>query len=278
MVEHMDHPAAITPTLPPGILISGHFTKPFGYFGNRPNGTRDWLLTFTISGEGVYRIEQEEFICRAGDMVILKPGTMHDYAAKQDSVWDFYWAHFVPPFDWVDYLLLPEAISGLIHYHIEHSPTRKRMVRALQQVIEDSRDLNLGSKALALHSLEEVFLLTKQSLDESLRTKLDFRVEEILSTLSQRMKNQYQIEELAQSVNLSPSRLAHLFKEQTGDSIMETLLKIRMRHAAHFLEFTSRKIADIASDVGFQDSFYFSRQFKAFYGNSPSAYRKKLWG
>jgi AraC family transcriptional regulator of arabinose operon len=276
MVIDMDNPAMISVMNPPGIMISGHFIEKFGYMGYRPNGTRDWLFTYTLSGEGVFRVDGEEFICRAGDFVILKPNTMHHYATLKGSTWNFIWIHFVPPTDWMHYFQLPEALKGLLYYHIELAQTRKRIIHVLKKVIDDNRNIHPLWEELALHSLEEIFLLIQQRLKGSQKSKLDPRVEEILNILTQKMKEPHCVEELAKTVNLSPSRLAHLFKNQTGDSIIETLIKIRIRHSARLLEFTSRKIADIATDIGFQDSFYFSRQFKAYYGMNPTSYRENM--
>jgi AraC family transcriptional regulator of arabinose operon len=57
MVVDMDDPAIISVINPPGIMISDHFIENFGYMGYRPNGTRYWLFTYTLSGEGVFRVD-----------------------------------------------------------------------------------------------------------------------------------------------------------------------------------------------------------------------------
>jgi AraC family transcriptional regulator of arabinose operon len=56
---------------------------------------------------------------------------------------------------------------------------------------------------------------------------------------------------------------------------MNTLNQLRLREAARYLVFTSRLVGDIARDVGFADPFFFTRQFTAFFGVSPSAYRAR---
>src|SRR5205807_3225926 len=78
---------------------------------------------------------------------------------------------------------------------------------------------------------------------------------------------------LAREVDLSPSRLAHLFKQELGDSVTNTVLILRLRRAARLLEYTSRRVGAIAEDVGFSSAFYFSRQFHRHFGLSPRAYR-----
>lgn len=45
------------------------------------------------------------------------------------------------------------------------------------------------------------------------------------------------------------------------DLVTSTLIKLRLRQAAKLLQFTSRKVTDIAHEVGFESSFYFTKKF-----------------
>jgi AraC family transcriptional regulator of arabinose operon len=81
---------------------------------------------------------------------------------------------------------------------------------------------------------------------------------------------------LARLAGLSPSRFAHRFKEETGDSVIAYLMKLRLREGARLLEFSGRSVKEVAGDVGFESPFYFSRQFRRQYGQSPRAYLRKL--
>lgn len=52
-----------------------------------------------------------------------------------------------------------------------------------------------------------------------------------MTILSQKYAEPHQIEDLAKKGCLSPSRLVHLFNEQVGGSIIETLINYRMKQA-----------------------------------------------
>jgi AraC-like DNA-binding protein len=58
---------------------------------------------------------------------------------------------------------------------------------------------------------------------------------------------------------------------------MSFLLKIRMERARLLLA-EKLTIEQIASSVGFLDPLYFSKQFKKWYGSSPTEYRAMLQG
>jgi AraC family transcriptional regulator of arabinose operon len=278
MADNLHNPAAETVSPPPGILVSGHFNEPYGYQVQRANGTRDWLITCTLSGSGVYKLDGASRTCRRGDIAILMPGTPHHYATQlPETRWEFIWAHFVPRPNWSRWLQLPEAAkgSGMIHLHISEDEQFPRIYQAFQRVIADTRGISALAEELALNALEEIVLLLAQKQSINRISALDPRIEEVLQWMALNIAEQHTVADLAKRVCLSPSRLSHIFKEQVGDSIIETMLKMRLRQAARLLEFTTRQVTEIAQDVGFHSLYYFSRQFTGFYGMSPSAFRER---
>jgi AraC family transcriptional regulator of arabinose operon len=77
---------------------------------------------------------------------------------------------------------------------------------------------------------------------------------------------------LASSVALSPSRFAHLFRQQVGVSPMQYVDLQRLQRAKQLLERTAKSISEIAFEVGY-DPIHFSLRFKQHTGVSPRAYR-----
>ena len=80
--------------------------------------------------------------------------------------------------------------------------------------------------------------------------------------------------DVAQAVNLSPSYLSKKFKASTGFGYREYLVLVRIQAASAMLLETNKSIAEIALACGFQDSNYFVDAFKREKGVSPSKYRK----
>ncbi len=80
---------------------------------------------------------------------------------------------------------------------------------------------------------------------------------------------------IADAVQLSPSRLSHLFKEQTGVTPARFVELRRIERAMGLLESSSMSIGSIAVATGFSSQFYFTNRFHAVTGTSPSAWRRR---
>ncbi|HEX6972581.1 MAG TPA: helix-turn-helix domain-containing protein [Limnochordia bacterium] len=275
MADQLYDPAAETAAPPPGVLVAGHFQERPGYHVHRSSGTKDWLITYTVGGTGVFRQSALRLVVRPGDMTLLTPGAVHDYAAS-GGVWEFSWAHFLPRPTWTAWLQWPAVGRGLHRLHIPAGPARERIARAFSRLVQDARATGPLREELALNALEEVLILVARERERTAGAGVDPRVQQVLDRIAANPAARYTVAELARSVSLSPSRLAHLFKAQVGDSLIETIVKLRLRQASRLLEYTRRQVKEIARDVGFDSPFYFSRRFHAHFGMSPTEYRRRL--
>jgi AraC family transcriptional regulator of arabinose operon len=253
--------------LNPGVIIAGHFHETDTYVTHRPEGRSDWLIVYTLGGEGYFRTASGEKLCRAGDISLLKAGVPHQYGTCSGKEWHFVWAHF-PRLSEIAYL--PDEEVFIMSVNSEYR--RKRIYRSFKKVLKDSLDRISFWQELCENSIREILLLMAQSLDKN----VDSRVEQVMHMLSQDMKKMIRIEDLAKAINLSASRLSHLFKAETGESILDTLNKMRLRQAAMLLEHTDRLAAEVALDVGFQSYNHFAECFRRFYGVSPRTYKKGI--
>jgi len=82
------------------------------------------------------------------------------------------------------------------------------------------------------------------------------------------------VENLAATLNMSMSSLLRHFRRQNGCSPKEYLLKLRIRCACEMLLGGDLSISEIAMKSGFEDSNYFSRQFRKSTGLSPREFRE----
>jgi AraC family transcriptional regulator, arabinose operon regulatory protein len=261
---------------PPGVLVSGHFDERPGYRAFRAHGRADWLVKYTLRGEGLYRQPGLSLLARPGDLTLLAPGAYQDYSVPVDGGWEFLWAHFVPRPTWTALLTLPEVGRGLHLLSLVSPPARERVEAAFRRLHRDSLGrLHPLAEELVLNALEEVLLVAAGEAAEAGRSPFDPRVQHVLDLLARDLVDEHSVERLAAAVYLSPSRLAHLFKEQTGETITEALRQLRLGQAARLLRHSGRSVQEIAAEVGFHCPFHFSRRFRRAFGVGPREYRRQ---
>lgn len=80
---------------------------------------------------------------------------------------------------------------------------------------------------------------------------------------------------LASLQNLNASYLSALFHKETGKTVTDYVNARRMDSAAKLLRTTQLQIQTIAGHCGMNDSNYFSKTFKKYYGVSPLQFREQ---
>ncbi len=249
------------------IIIAGHYHAPDTYASKRPYGRKDWLMIYTLGGEGYASTPNMNVICRTGDMTLLKPGIPHHYGTRKGEIWHMVWAHFS------DQRMEPHLLPHHeIHQQpIENESARHRIYSAFERMITDSTEGGPYAQELCYNALREILMLLAQRGMQ----KLDARVEETLFLLSQHIRDPLKVDVIARKVGLSPSRLSHLFKENTGCSMIEMLNQMRIRQAALLLKHTDRSAFEVSQDVGFHNYNHFINQFRKLIHMTPSAYREQ---
>ena len=82
------------------------------------------------------------------------------------------------------------------------------------------------------------------------------------------------VSEIAGALGISEGHLSHMFKKETGGTILFWMTRCRIREAIRLLKGGSMKIYEVAEAAGYRDIAYFSSTFKRITGHSPSEYTK----
>jgi AraC family transcriptional regulator of arabinose operon len=82
------------------------------FFIDRPLGMKGYILNLTIRGEGVINNQDEQFICRPGDILLFPPGEIHHYGRHPDArEWYHQWVYFRPRAYWHEWLNWPTIFA-----------------------------------------------------------------------------------------------------------------------------------------------------------------------
>jgi AraC-like DNA-binding protein len=103
----------------------------------------------------------------------------------------------------------------------------------------------------------------------------DPQVRRALALMHERSAHPWTLDELAQHAGLSRTALAERFRDAMGDTPLNHLRLLRMQRAMRLLAETDHKLEAVATGVGYQDAFSFSKVFKRTVGVSPKAFRQR---
>ena len=98
-------------------------------------------------------------------------------------------------------------------------------------------------------------------------------VDAAIRYLESKFNEPLRIDDLVQHLGFSRARVFGLFKEQTGMTPNDYLLRYRVRKAQEMLADPKRTITETGLSVGFSSSQYFSQVFRKYTGQTPSKYR-----
>ncbi len=85
----------------------------------------------------------------------------------------------------------------------------------------------------------------------------------------------FSLENVSKHANMGRCYLSAMFTQNTGKTFIEYLTELRMKKALELMKNSSKMVYEIAEEVGYQNSTYFSTVFKKYYGKSPKEYRAK---
>ena len=265
----------VTPIIATTTIFADEFYRGRDYDNWRPRGSGDWLLIYTVAGSGAIRLPESTYGTKPGDLLLYEPGARQDYrTAPRVGRWRLRWAHFRPRPGWHEWLAWRELAPHTRLVHLTGA-WRRLCLDAMGRMIRASRRPGPIQVELALCALEEAILCGRAAQAKAEDIHGDRRVERAVARLIDGFKEPFHLPALARECGLSVSRLAFLFRRQTGKTPGQFLEEQRLSHAAHLLRRTSLTVGEIASECGFTDPFYFTNRFRRRQGLSPTQFREK---
>lgn len=240
----------------------------------RPQVQQKWVILYTLSGQGMIHDQDHRLECCTGSIDIIPPGMQKSVCQPSHHRLEGICCSFTAHPQWSILLKSIQDFCPSLHIHIDHSILASRVQHAFERLLEYCTEpVSRYDNELSFHTLSEI-LLSITVYYEPQEDRTDSRITEIIQYLQEHYKEDLRIEHLAQRVCLSPSRLLHLYKAETGETIVDTVTRMRLEQAEYLLRFTPQYINEIAYEVGFNSQTYFSRKFVEHFGVNPSTFRQ----
>jgi AraC-like DNA-binding protein len=238
----------------------------------RPNGYPDYQWLHCVKGAGKLFIDDKEFILRKNCGFFMEPGIPHEYFAIEEP-WTTHWVTF-------DGQGIPPLLNSLGFHKYEVFSFGE--VRLLDSIVSDiyidaqSKALQMGYKCSSkLYGLIMELKKHKMEAEEASGVSKIKKLEPVIAFLEQNYSKNPTIEDMGQIIDASPQYLCRLFNQTLRMRPFVYLTLLRLQKAKEMLIYrTDLPVRDIADQVGYNDSSYFSAIFKKYEGLTPMEFRK----
>ncbi len=238
-----------------------------------------YLIHTVLGGKGEFLIRDKKYTCDIGDTFIIFPGELFSYQADEFLPWHYIWVAFIGHgvadlMDTLDVSPDQPIISACLN------PKIRSYYKQLYSCFNSNHPPALSNLEAGgwVRLLLQQFGLAQQQLEDinpTLDSSIDRVIKQAVQYLTLQFTQPISIEHMSNHLGYHRSHLCKLFRQATGFSPMQYLLKIRMQRAELLLA-TPMTIDQVASSVGYSDALYFSKKFRKWRGQSPSEYKNAL--
>ncbi|MBN2166131.1 MAG: AraC family transcriptional regulator [Marinilabiliaceae bacterium] len=262
-------------------LISDLYLTDVGYYPNakhhyreRSNGLLQYILIYCTLGKGTVNIENQKFDLLADHYIIIPSGKAHSYFSSFDDPWSIYWIHFGGR---KASFFSNRSIQPVL---IERGKLSRISIRlSLFEEIFRNLERGFSSETLEYVNLCLIYLLSSFSHIQQFKTINDVSDKDpvalSINYMLENLNRTIRLDEFSKVVNLSVSYYSKIFVEKTNYSPIDYFNQLKIQRACRLLDITDLSVADVACEIGFKDSFYFSRLFKKVMNISPFNYKRR---
>ncbi|MCM8532633.1 MAG: AraC family transcriptional regulator [Lentisphaeraceae bacterium] len=196
----------------------------------------------------------------------------------------------IPPGMNAEQVLIKPFSHLFIHFTVDYPfdrgnkilqiPAEGHTLTIIKQILEERNRNQLESKFPLDHTttIQVASLITTMLsyLNVENNEFKDARIIQAIRILEKNLDANFSNERLAKEASMSVNGFARLFKQSTGLSPHQFIIKKKLNKSANLLSETSKSIEEISDICGFCNRTYFSRLFKREYNVGPGQYRKEV--
>lgn len=245
-------------------------------------------ISYIHQGSARYHIDYDFFNSQAGDIILIRPNGMHSihpieqteeisetFAFHLDMIGQSHLdqtsLHYLQPLQNGNQKFVPRIQPNMSGYN--------EIKNCLQTILNLAKGEGRHYELLLKAKLHEfIYLLfihrhvQKKVTDDIYRKNAKIR--EVIDHINQHYNEVLSIEQLALIMGYSKPHFMALFKQHTGISCTDFIIRVRLNQAKYLLINSHLTVLEIAERVGFSNISHFNRQFKKHYLITPSQYRK----
>ena len=265
-------------------LTEGLVLQSMGYFPNaeyhnESSASRlgEYILIYCSKGRGFFVIDGECHEVHEQQFFVIPPNVTYEFGARESNPWTIYWIHMLGSKAESFYRSI-NTINTIPSGESSRFADRHDLLDQMLNVMEGEPTMqNISFVNLCLCQLLATFLYI-ESYRAAKYPVADSResvfISRALNYMNENVYNRLSISDMARALGYSDSYFYRLFFRHTNQAPMSYFMSLKLERACNMLSETTMQVCHIAMQLGFDDTFYFSRFFKKQKGMSPRQYRE----
>jgi AraC-like DNA-binding protein/mannose-6-phosphate isomerase-like protein (cupin superfamily) len=260
----------------PGLIMIGWHSsskvvEPLAYHFHR--GSIE--ITFVVKGNITFSTREEIYPLYGGDIFLMPADISHDTENNPVGICEIYWMQinveqepflFLTP-EWA--AALRQALKQLpVTVTRDNSISRKYLSAMMGLLVSNSRVERYQGLSQLVNSLHGVIRPSIASRHTGEEVE---NIQGVIKWINDHVCDNFTLEKLADRSGFSLSHFKRKFYDQTGMSPRMFINTQKIEYAKKLLA-TGRSVTEVAFDVGFNSSNYFSTVFRKYTFSSPKKY------
>lgn len=235
-------------------------------------------ISLIVSGESEYLIHNKRQTIHAGDLLVYNAGVVHDEVSGPDTEIGSYCVAVgglhMPGLR--ENALLPDDAGYVFSTGAEFGDIRSICSMMFRNLSSGEPDADAFCNSL-MHALLVKVLAVTEGKDASKEKPVDephVLGRRIKEYIDKHYMEPITLQSMGEALHISPYYLSHVFKQMSGYSPVQYLLRRRIGEAQTLLITTDLSITRIAEMVGYDTQSYFNLQFTKNVGMPPNKFRQ----
>ncbi|MGH8239919.1 MAG: AraC family transcriptional regulator, partial [Steroidobacteraceae bacterium] len=244
-----------------------------------PRTIPDREFAWIIEGEATITYDAVDWLMRPGDLLLIAPGIVHEFAWNPQGPTRHGYIHFS---------VAEPAPQIRFDRPVLRGPDASRLCMLLGHLLAVAQRASAGEAAavdLLHHGLSFVLHSFAVAIQRELLAPATHRPSHpAIQRAARRIESQWKggaapkvtVAALAHYARVSEAHLNRLVKARFGHRVSALLRHMRLNHAVELLDRTDLSVKAIADAAGYDNRFAFSRAFKTAFGAAPGELRTAL--
>ncbi len=270
-------------------IVSIHYyelDQEFNYAGESHNF---WEMVYIDAGKATIIAGDKEVVLSQGEVIFHKPNEFHALKVSSKSTANVFVISFVCSSQAISFfkskmMIVPDNLKKYISTIIEEYYHTFSTMALSDNKLEIKENPLIGGQQMIRTYLEQFLILLIRSESDNRNLRIfpskesmeNHLVYQMMQIIDDSIYGKISVGEICDSLNYSRTYLSKIFKASSGYTIVEYILKHKIREAKKLIRQGNYNFTQISDILCFDNPHYFSRVFKKIANMTPSEYKKSV--